>query len=354
MYQQTDYEAHQDARIWISRILESKYPFRIRNIFISSIVKLGLPADIIFCTLFVFRHESITNEFFTGYILVMIWINIGPYLIWYYEQKLTENFFNRVTDNAIFDKCTPDLVKKYRGFFSQKYWLITLPWTAACICIYIQYADVFSSLGGIFGIGDVFYWLILAGMVWMGLLTSIGFWGVITTLAVVRNLSCGSISLDPLNGDERGGLNPIGNYIAGTTLLFSSGALFVPIAIMVILGSDVESTYIYLILLAFSIFILLSFFYPTKRIYDCALSAKRIILDRQRQKYFEQLSRLNAEDQNSIRTVVMNLELQRMRDEYSDYVRLPVFPIGSWTWLRVISSVLFPGVIGILELFQWW
>ena len=87
---------YSDNRIWISRILESKYPFKIKNPVLSSLIKFGLPTDVAFFIFYMFRSEYISAEFLVGYILAVMWINIGPYLIWYYNQQLTKKFFDRI------------------------------------------------------------------------------------------------------------------------------------------------------------------------------------------------------------------------------------------------------------------
>lgn len=90
-------------------------------------------------------------------------------------------------------------------------------------------------------------------------------------MLALRAISKGRILIEPLHVDKLGGLSPVGYYAIGTTLLFSSGSLFLPfIAEAVIVSRGQLNDLILFGMFIYSLFILLSFLYPTTVIHQTA------------------------------------------------------------------------------------
>ena len=60
--------------------------------FLTSIILSGLIFDISFINFYKMRGTFITKGFFWGYLFALLWLNIGPWLIWKYKNSLNTNF----------------------------------------------------------------------------------------------------------------------------------------------------------------------------------------------------------------------------------------------------------------------
>ena len=60
--------------------------------FLTSIILFGLIFDISFINFYKMRSTFITKDFFWGYLFALLWLNIGPWLIWKYKNSLNTSF----------------------------------------------------------------------------------------------------------------------------------------------------------------------------------------------------------------------------------------------------------------------
>lgn len=338
------------SKIWVSKIIESKIPFRIENPLLASVVKLGLIPNLYFILFYLIRCEYITTGFLVAYTFALIWLNLGPFLIWYYDERLLPIFFYKALDIVPNHEKMAVLAKKYDNLFSQKFWVVTVPWTIFLVYIYIHGLPALSK-GGVFGMNDFCYWVGIIGIVWAALLTSTGFWGILTTMFAIREISKESLSIDPLHPDKLGGLSCVGYYAIGTTILASSGSFFLPAGFQLVSGTKILIPYVYFAVFLFSAFILLSFLYPTVIVHQKAKSIRDDILDKLRKKHIELRHTLDSNNQNHMRTMLSYLELYRLRNEYLDYKTVKLYPFEVEIFIKLISSVILPVIFLLIQIY---
>jgi len=338
------------SKIWVSQILESRFPFRIRNPILASIVKIGTIPNLIFIIFCVLRYEYITMGFLIAYVMSMIWLNLGPFLIWHYDQRLQPDFFNKVSDIVTDQERLNALATKYGNLFRKKFWILTVPWTLIIACVWATSLNGLSLEGGILGLRDIFYWLWFAIIILIAIISSIGFWGVLTTILAIRGVSKEkSLRLDPLHPDKMGGLSTVGSYAIGTTLLFSSGSLYLPLGFQLASGSELATSFVYLAALLFSAFILLSFLGPTLIVHQRAKSIRNAVMSKLREKYTEQSQALDVNDENSTAASISYLQLNRIRSEYLDYQNIKLYPFEMGILVKLITSVVLPIIFLLIK-----
>lgn len=337
----TDYNY---AEIWVTRILESRYPFRIGNPLLSSIVKFGVLPDLAFALFCVMNAQYLPKDFVTTGIMALTWLNLGPYFIWYYDQRLLPQFFTKASEIVSDTNRLHRLARKYDRLFSHRYWIITIPWAVIVIC-----AVLGLRLLGFIG---VFYWVIVIGGVWISVLTSIGFWGVFTTMLAIREISQEHLSIDPFHPDKLGGLSCIGYYAIGTTLLFSTGSLFLPVIFEFVSQGQAGGIAASILLFAvsmFSGFTLLSFLYPTIKTNRAAQSARYKILEKLRQEYALLLRSIKEKDERTAEQSGAYAKLNQVRSEYMDYRKMKLYPFEVEILIKLIISVILPFIVLLVD-----
>src|SRR5438128_2571851 len=84
--------------IWVARVVESPRPFRVKHPLLASMIKFGLWGDVGFAYFLFRRHNELTQAAIVGDLFALLWLNIGPCLIWYYQRRLLPTFFRDVRD----------------------------------------------------------------------------------------------------------------------------------------------------------------------------------------------------------------------------------------------------------------
>ena len=146
---------HEFSRIWVSKVIESRRPFRIQNPLLSSVVKFGLVPSLALGVIYATRHEHITSTFLIAYFAILVWLNIGPYLIWYYNRRLQPGFFREANDMVSDSYKLNLLAMKYERLFSRRYWLFSLLGAVAFVALYAISLSVLTTEGGIQGLGSL-------------------------------------------------------------------------------------------------------------------------------------------------------------------------------------------------------
>ena len=336
------------SKIWVTRLITGKTPSEAKRTVLNSFLRLGLASDLLFIVFCWVRWQHISTGFLVAYLSALLWLNLGPILIWYYDERLLPNFFHKILDIVPHRRKVRALAEKYDRLFSKKYWIIVIPWNILLIYAFLGSQDVLVQ-GGLLGYADVFYWILFAGAVWTLSLTGIGFWGILVMLLAVSEISRQSLRIDPLHPDKLGGLSCVGYYAIGTTVLFSSGSLFLPLVFQLTTETNVASIYIYLATSVFSFFILLSFLYPTVRIHGKAKAARDSILDRLRKRHARLNSELDISNTDALEALTSHLEIIRLRSEYQDYRNVKLYPFEFETFLKLASSVILPVVFLLVQ-----
>ena len=337
---------------FITRIIDSKRPFYIKNPFLSGIIKIALILDILFISFIILRYKYISLELLIGLFLGLIWVNVGPYLIWFYNTKLMKNFFDRASILIDNRHELNEIAIKYYNFFAKKFWILTIPLIIIIPFIWIFSMPILSNYG-FFGYTDPWYWFSFIGVVWVTILGGIGFNGVLTTLLTINNIAKKNIRIDPLHPDKIGGLSSIRYFTLGTTLLFSTGSLFLLAGFQIISFLEFLTPFVYFITFLYSFLILLSFLYPIIRINRKSEKVRSVILEKLRIKYYRINTLINR---NQKKDKFSYDELNRVRIMYEDFRKVKLYPLEIETILKVLLAVVFPILLLYLgeHGFQFW
>jgi hypothetical protein len=335
-----------EEKMWITRVLDASCRIKIKSPLLASIIIFGLPIDILLSIFLTIRKSYISPQFFLSYILCIIWLNLGPYFIWYYERKVITDFFQRLGE-LLPQQEVKKLSQKYRSVFAHKFWILIIPWMSF---LFFAYHDGFVlDVAGTFGFHDVWTWLLSIPIVWIPIIAGMGSWGVITTILAVNDVVRRNLRLDPLNIDKRGGLSCIGNYAIGTTILISSGSLFLPMAYQFSLQLNSAKVDVYLLVSFFIAIILLSFIYPIFITYARVKEHRNKLLEKLRVKYNKAIREQELSRKSTRTRLESYFDSVRIRTEYNDLSNLNLYPFDISVINKLISSVLFPMLITFIQ-----
>jgi len=325
------------SHIWVTRFLHSGKLARLPAL-ISSLVVFGLPQ--VLCLLLI----EATNHSFSrlsprsaySVSLGLLWIGIGPYLIYLYDSKALPSFFKGL-DGVLGNSDIAEKLKiKYLRIFSKKFFWLTIIW---CLLLQIGYfsSREFLSVLNIRYFSFMFF-LVAAYIVWVGLLTSIGFWGVLVTIGLIREASGRIAVINPFHEDGFGGLGRFGRLAITTTLLFSSGSLYIPLLIDVVTRGVKYNRVHYGLLAIFVGSIAASFLVPIVLVTHRARKLQRGVLKGLSDECSYWATRSSDDIKSQIKAI-HDLEL------HSAYTSLRLCPIKYDTFIKFFTSVLFPVVL---------
>lgn len=326
--------------VWVSRVIEWRWKWHLESPLLGSLLKFGLPLDAGFLYFYLSRRGSVSTEFLVAYLFALTWLNLGPYFIWYYDRRLMPRFFERAHDLVVDEGRVEALRQHYQRLFAHHHWLLVAPLLGILVALFVFTPEGLPG-SGLGGRGDAVYWLSVAGVVWTAILGGIGFFGVIVTSLVVRTIAKEDIVVDPIHPDSLGGIGCVGTYAIGTTVLFSTGSLFLPAGFLVADAPETRGL-VYTAVMAFSGFILLSFLYPTVKIHNKAKLAREQILYSlwKRQKV---LRASNRPEDDAL--------LERLQAEYGEYKGVHLYPFEIRILAELGTSVLLPLAFLILQVY---
>jgi hypothetical protein len=341
-------ENYRFSKHWISKVIEAMQHVHIKSSAIASILVFGLPFDLILLAFFIVKKSSLSPIFVVPYILVATWLNFGPFFIWYYDQRLLPEFFHRVEDLIPNSRELASLALKYERLFARGSWILIIPWITLIILI-VNPRDYIFNVAGINGFQDPFSWLFLGAALWLSFLAGFGSWGVVVTILAIRDISNRNLAIDPLHTDRRGGLGCFGYYAIGTTLLFSSGSVILPMAFQLIAEKTSAKSIMYIFVLIYSLLILLSFVYPIIRINIKAKLLRDKLLDQSRRKYKIIAQALMLPNKELRAKIEDYIELNKTRADYEDFRNVKLYPFELDTIAKLASSVLLPILFMIIQ-----
>lgn len=299
---------------------------------------------------------------------VTLWVAMGfgllfnlvaPPLVWYYDTVVLPGFFAEVRELVVEDSL-PELERiagRYQRFFARRYVYTAIPWMALILAIAVFAVDFQRALG-VGGLGDPVYPLYLCYYLWGGLVTGIGFHGMLTTVLCIREFTASvDLRIDPLHPDGLGGLGAFGFLAIRTTLMTSLGALLLPMGFEMAAGQGLEWLVGTAILL-YTLFIAGTFVYPTLRVHRVADELRERSLDRLREEIHglpgqlspvERPSDAGSDDVDN-RELAVQLEIQRLRREYREYADVKLYPMSVSILAQLVGSVLLPLFFLLLDL----
>ncbi len=333
---------------WVTRVIESRRPFPVKPPLLAALSKFGLVPAVLLAALYGARRDRIGDGFILSYALVWVWAAFGPYWIWYYERKLMPAFYSRLRTLLADPTVIPRMEYAWRREFSRKYLLASAPWSLFLLVTWF-YCVPSLSRGGIGGLADPVFWVTTLAVLWLGVLTGIGFWGVAVTVRAIHAVTHHRLRIDPWHPDGLGGLSSVGYYAIGTTLLFSTGSLFLPLAFQLI---DWDSPLAVLVpgaVVLFSGFIGLSFVWPTLAINREATALRDARLDALRDEHETLTRNVENESLDDMAMIRTYLRINRVSSQYQILESMMLYPFKVSILARLVFSVVLPFVFIFLR-----
>lgn len=286
---------------------------------------------------------------------------LAAVLVRYYDTTVLPGFFDEVRELVV-EESLADVERiavRQQRFFARRWPLTTVPWTGLILVIAVLATDFQRSLG-VAGVGDPVYPLYLAYYLWGGLLTGIGFHGMLTTVRCIREFTATvEVRIDPLHPDGLGGLGAFGFLAIRTTLMTSLGALLLPMGFEMAAGQGLRWLVGTAIVL-YTLFIAGTFAYPTYRVHRVADRLRESELDRLRREIRGLPGQLSTaadtatdtDDGSAVdnRELAVQLEIQRLRREYREYADVKLYPMSVSILAQLVGSVLLPLCFLLLDI----
>jgi hypothetical protein len=343
MHERFDHNSH-----WVSNKIENGI-VGIRNPLLVSILKFSLPWNILSIIFTVLFWDSISLSFLYASILALTWVNLAPYLIWYYDERVLPGFFSHLGE-LISDKDTRDeIAKKYNDFFAKHRVSVASFWTLATVSIIFVSEPALQSQGMV-GTGSIFLWTTYAYAIYVGAVLSHGFVGPVTTILLVRDVTEYELEIDPLHPDNLGGLSNVGYVSIRTTLLFSSASLILPL-LFYFSSSGGVSEVIFAIAGIYILTIFVSFIYPTAIVNRRAQEYRDSVLEDLREEYYRIEQATNDPDQDELSELNKRLELERVQRNYDNYNSVSLYPLQLNILTQLIGSVILPILFMFVEFY---
>ncbi len=186
----------------------------------------------------------------------------------------------------------------------------------------------------------------------LSLLSAIGFYGVYVLVTMMRNVCCVGLSFNPYHPDKFGGFSAFGRFSVRGALLFSTGALVLPLAFEVVAkmgqGSPALNGMVYILIGCFMLTTLVSFIAPVTEI--------KKFVDREKERVtLESWARLNA--MTSELRNGPDLNIKKVLDVLMHYYfnHLKILEIKNYPWdfkviVELATSLLLPIGITVLQI----
>lgn len=343
MHRAFDYASH-----WVSAELNEGV-FGIRNPVLVGVLKFGLPWDVLALAYTVFRWDWLSPSFVYASALGLLWVNLAPCLIWYYDERVLPSFFLHLSELVPDRDRREDLAERYNRFFAGHRLSVSLFVTGGAVTMVLVSEPALRSQGMV-GPGEVFLWTTYAYAVYIGVVLGHGLVGPVTTVLLVREVAQHELEIDPLHPDNLGGLSTVGYIAINTTLLFSSFSLFLPLFFYFSSAGGV-STVIFAIAAIYISIVLVLFVYPTAIVNRRAQEYRDSVLEELRGQHAELERELDSSDRNEMAELNTRLELQRVQRSYDNYNSVSLYPLQIGILTRLLGSIVLPLLFLIIEIY---
>jgi hypothetical protein len=308
-----------------------------------------LPWNILSIVYTILFWDSISVSFLYASVLALTWVNIAPYLIWFYDERVLPGFFNHLGELIPDEDIRDGIARKYNHFFAQHRISVATFWTIATVAI-IYVSEPALQSQGMVGVGSVFLWTTYAYAVYVGAILSHGFVGPVTTILLVREVTNYELEIDPLHPDNLGGLSNVGYVSIRTTLLFSSASLILPL-LFYFSSSGGVSEVIFVFAGVYILTIFVSFIYPTTIVNRRAQEYRDNVLEDLREEYHRIENATNDPNQNKLSELNKRLELERVQRNYENYNSVSLYPLQLSIITQLIGSVILPILFMFIEFY---
>lgn len=337
-----------DKNIWLTRLaisLIKRSPIPSAPTILLTIGLIPAILFLFFCFLII---NTITVQFFYLMGLATVIGVVGPYFLYRYDTVVFPKFINRakkVTPNDN-NKEIRRIEEKYSLFFAEKHYYIVVPWTLLGLATMYININYFKKLG-VEGYTDPNFLPYLLLVVFGGVITGIGLHMALTTVLCIREVGDLDFTIDPLHPDGLGGLSAVGYFAISSTTLFSIGSLGLPFAFD-LASSTGMTLIIYFLVIVYIGTVVLSFVYPTLYINRRAKEIRRRMLEDKREQIrllHEKI--MNAEEGTDVG--LLETKLGTLREEYSEYENVNLYPMSPSILSKLISSIMLPLFFLLIE-----
>lgn len=340
-----DYATH-----WISRHVGSGFLGFDTGPLLTGVFKFGTIWNLTSLVYLATSWGEITTQFLLASALGQVWINLSPYLIWYYDERVMPEFFTKFTDIYEDSDELASIAKRYNEFYANYdiriaiLW-VGLLWLGGWAGRPVLLAQGMDAFGGIF-VYLSFAWAAYIGIV----LAEPGFKGPVTTILLIREMADLEFEIQPLHPDQLGGLSTVGYFSIRTTLLFSTASLFLPLAFEFAAGSGGELL-VTIVVATYILTVLASFVYPTYKINRTAAELRESILADLQGRLNQIKTDSVSDNEGEISELNRRLKIQELRQTYEDYNNVRLYPIQIDILLKLAGSVLLPLAFLFIETF---
>ncbi|WP_440989699.1 hypothetical protein [Haloarchaeobius baliensis] len=315
---------------------------------LTGILKFGTPWNVITAIYLWTSWGALSAGFLFASFLGQVWINVSPFLIWYYDERVIPEFFAKFRDIYSDEAHLSAVSRRYNEFYADYRLSIGILW--AVLLLVGGWAGTPVLLEqGMDAYGRLFLYLTYLWAVYIGLvLAEPGFKGPVTTILLMREVSDLEFDIQPLHPDQLGGLSTVGYFSIRTTLVFSSASLFIPLSLQFSAGSGSELL-VFFVTGVYVLTLLLTFIYPTYRINRAAATVRDAKLS-ELQSRIDALkagARGGADDELS--ELNRRLQIREVRETNTDYQKVRLYPIQIDILLQLAGSLLLPIGIFLLE-----
>jgi len=341
---------HADV-IWLSRIVEWGRQYT-GSAFLSGLLTAGwIP---VLATVIAVDPAEADRLFLIGQILACLMVVIGPFDVWYFDQKLLPGFFKSADERLTptDDPTLSELSKKYDRYYARYWWATVAVWVVLVLGVFVVSQSYFEAQGittlvekGAYLVFFVF-WLLIAGLRTHAAL--------ITVLAVKAFAEKAELDVEPLHPDGLGGLSTVGELAIQVTLINSLGSFALPLSFE--LAAEVEFGYfVYVGVFLFILNNVALFAYPTYKMNRRAQQIRKQALEENKQRIRELEAKLEIPDEQNDISVkehqLLQMEIQRARQEFRDNQNVQLYPLSINIIAKLVSSIILPVFFILFDVF---
>lgn len=375
-------DPYHEKAVWLSRLVN-----RGRRItgspFLAGLMVGGwIP---VVATLVAVDPGEASRLFLVGQWLACLMVVVGPFDVWYFDERLLPGFFREVDEvlTPSDDETSRSLAKRYDTYYATYWWVNVGVWAVLVLGVfvvsqpYLLEQGITTPVERAASLCFFIYWLTIVGLRSHA--------AIVTVLAIRAFAENATLDIDPLHPDGLGGLSAVGDLAIQVTLIISLGSFALPLSFQ--LASEVAfGGFVYAGVGLFVLLIALNFLYPTYKMNRRAQSIRERLLEQNRRR----IRRLEAElavpadvsersgsagqvdgtdavsersegepaasaeklGPDSVReNELVQLEIQRARREFRDHQNVQLYPLSVGIITRLASSILLPICFILFEFF---
>lgn len=341
---------HSDV-IWLSKIVEWGNQYTTSTL-LSAVLTVGwIP---IVTTIIAVDVGEADRMFLIGQSLACLMVIIGPFDVWYFDQKLLPRFFQHA-DRRLTPTDDPTLAKlsrKYDRYYARYWWVNVAIWVILVLGVFIVSQSYFQTQGittiveqGAYLVFFM-YWLVIAGLRTHAAL--------ITVLAIKSFAEEAELDIEPLHPDGLGGLSTVGELAIQVTVIMSLGSFALPLSFE--LASEVAFGYfVYIGVFLFILNLIVLFAYPTYKMNRRAQQVREQALRKHKERIRDLEQKLaipeNQDDVDAENHQLLQMEIQRARQEFRDNQNVQLYPLSMSIIARLVSSIILPVLFIFFDIF---